>query len=478
MVSKRDQLQAYQFLVQRAISALVTRETDPEHPPFRRPAGAAFVSISLAIVSLAVAGLYGMIKPGGNSSWQKDSAVIVERETGTRYVYLNNRLYPVANYTSALLLLGDYHATEEVSRDSLAGVPRGPRIGIPDAPDALPGTDRLLTGSWSLCSVPASDVAGSQIEESVLLAGAAPRGGAGMGDNALLVELVSTGDRYLVWHGYRHRIVDYGTVGTGLTLASEPWARVDQAWLDVLPEGAPIGPLAVAQAGELSTALSGRTDIRTGMLLMVQTTGGGRQYYLAERDALRPITELQYNVQLADAQMMSAAYPGDEPEPVPLAPALAAAARQLDPVDASADAAPGARPSIVRLSDQEATVCATFAPGQAAPALTVNPGLPPVDPLSATARRSSNGTPLADRVYVPPGWAAVVEAMPSGQSPSGTLTVVTDLGRRYPLATPDVLKMLGYSSVTPVRLPAGLVSRLPEGPSLDPNAAMRQTVAG
>jgi hypothetical protein len=33
MASKRDQLHAYQFLVQRVISALVTRETDPEQPP-------------------------------------------------------------------------------------------------------------------------------------------------------------------------------------------------------------------------------------------------------------------------------------------------------------------------------------------------------------------------------------------------------------------------------------------------------------
>lgn len=476
MASKRDQLQAYQFLVQRAISALVMRETDPEQPPFRRPTGAAFASIALAIVLLACFGVYGMIVPGGKNSWRTNAAVIVEKETGTRYVYLNERLYPVANYASALLLLGDHGATEQVSSNSLAGVPRGPRIGIPDAPDALPGADRLLTGSWSLCSAPASDLAGSQIEESVLLVGAEPSGGSGLGENALLTQLVSTGDHYLVWHGYRHRIDDYGTVGTGLALTSEPWARVDQAWLDVLPEGAPIRPLTVAQAGEVSTAVPGRTDVRTGMLLVVQTSGGGQQYYLAERDALRPITELQYDIQLASAQLMSAAYPGSDPRTIQLGPAQAAAARQLDPAEAAPDAAPGARPSIARLTDQAATVCASFAAGQAMPDLIVGPTLPPADPLSTTTRRSADGTPLADRVYVPPGWAAVVEAMPSEQAPVGTLVLVTDMGRRYSLATPDVLKMLGYSSATPVKLPAGLVARLPEGPGLDPNAATRQTV--
>ncbi|NBH04274.1 type VII secretion protein EccB, partial [Amycolatopsis sp. SID8362] len=75
-------------------------------------------------------------------------------------------------------------------------------------------------------------------EESVLLAGAAPAGGAALGDRALLVELVTTGDRYLVWRGYRHHIEDYAAVGTGLALTAEPWARVGRPWLDVLPEGA------------------------------------------------------------------------------------------------------------------------------------------------------------------------------------------------------------------------------------------------
>jgi type VII secretion protein EccB len=474
MASKRDQLQAYQFLVQRATSALVTRETDPEQPPFRRPGSASFAGIALAIVALACVGVYGMVVPGGNNAWRKDSAVIVEKETGTRYVYLNERLYPVANYTSALLLLGDYRATEQVSRESLAGVPRGPRIGIPDAPDALPGADRLLTGAWSLCSAPASDLAGSRIEESVLLAGADPAGGAALGDQALLVELVTTGDRYLIWRGYRHKLNDYGAVGTGLALTAEPWARVGQAWLDVLPEGAPIGPIAVAQLGEPSVAVPGRGDIRVGMLLEVRPSGGGRQYYLAERDALRPITALEYDIQRAAAHM-AAAYPGGEPVAVPLAPSLATTARQLDPAEPVAGAAPATRPSIARLRDQETTVCATFNDGDAAPQLTVDPALPPADPMSTTARRSAGGTPLADRVYVPPGSAAVVESMPSAQAPAGTLTVVTDMGRRYPLATPDVLKMLGYPSARPVRLPAGLVARLPEGPSLDPTAARLQS---
>ncbi|MER7274638.1 type VII secretion protein EccB [Dactylosporangium sp. NPDC000244] len=469
MASNRDQLQAYQFLVQRATSALVTGETDPEQPPFRRSAVASLAGIALAIVALAGFGVYGMLVPGGNGAWRQDNAVVVEKETGTRYVFLDGRLHPVTNYASALLLLGTHGSTVLVSRDSIVGVPRGPRIGIPDAPDALPGPNRLLSGAWSLCSAPASDGAGARIEESVLLVGTAPGAGLDLADQALLVELVPTGERYMVWRGRRHRIEDDKTVGAGLALATESWARVGRSWLDVLPEGEPIGPIEMARAGAPSSAVAGRGDIRAGALLMVQASGG-RQYYLAEADALRPITELQYDIQRAYPPTL-AAYSGGDPGAVPLAPSLAAAARQLTPADAAGGAAPATRPAMVRLRGDDTTACATFAPGEATPRLSVEATLPPADPLSTTARHSAGGLPLADRVYVPAGRAAVIEAMPSALAPAGTLTVITDMGRRYPVATPEVLGMLGYSGISPVRLPAGLVARLPEGPGLDPVAA-------
>ncbi|CRK58767.1 PROBABLE CONSERVED MEMBRANE PROTEIN [Alloactinosynnema sp. L-07] len=466
MASKRDQLQAYQFLIQRAISALVTRETDPEQPPFRRPAGASFAGIALAVIALACVGVYGLIVPGGNSAWRSGDAVIVEKETGTRYVYLDGQLHPVTNYASALLLVGDHAKTQLVSRDSLVDVPRGPRIGIPDAPDALPAADRLLTGSWSLCSTPAADAAGARVEESVLLVGASPTGGAPLGDAALLVELAGTSDRFLVWRGYRHKITDYATVGTGLALTSEPWAKASQEWLDMLPVGTPIGPITPAEPGAPSSAIPARPDLKVGALLVVETSGGGLQYFLAEQAILRPITALQYDVQRAHTGAA-----------MPLTPSLAASAKRLDPPGANASDAPAHRPKIASPRDR-ATVCATFDPGATTARITLNPGLPPGDTMTTTARNTERGIPLADHIHVPPGWAAVVEAMPSAEAPTGTLTVVTDMGRRYSVGEPDVLKMLGYGGANPVRMPAGLVARLPEGPGLDPQAAFRQSLVG
>jgi len=53
----------------------------------------------------------------------------------------------------------------------------------------------------------------------------------------------------------------------------------------------------------------------------------------------------------------------------------------------------------------------------------------------------------------------------------GVLYLVTDLGVRYQVPSPDVLAMLGYAGVTPVPLPAEIVALLPTGPGLYPQAA-------
>ncbi|MEV4757337.1 type VII secretion protein EccB [Micromonospora sp. NPDC049559] len=470
MASKRDLLQAHRFLTQRVLSALVTRETDPEQPPFRRPSGAVWGSIAIAAVTLTAVGVYGLVVPGGNRAWRDGAAVIVVKETGTRYVYVDGRLHPVLNYASALLVLGRNAPTRTVSRESLVGVPRGPRIGIPDAPDALPRADRVSTAGWTLCSRPAPDETGGTVDRSVLLAGAEPTGGRTLDEAALLVEVPETGDQYLIWRGYRHRIRQPDTVTVGLALRAAPRTRVGLAVVDVLPAGEPIAPIPVPQAGRPSTAVPRRPELRTGQLLRVQTSGGGVQHYLVERDRLRLISELQYDIQLAHRETV-AAYRGGEPIGLPLGLVAATEARQEVPPTPGPDAAPPRRPDFAEPGPGPVTVCATYDDGRWVPRLRVGAALPAPEAMTATAGRTAEGLPLADLVYVPPGRAALVEVMPSVTARSGTVLLVTELGRAYPLAGREVLRILGYDRVTPVRLPAGLVARVPLGSGLDPLAA-------
>lgn len=470
MATKRDQLQSHRFLVQRVVSALVTRELDPETPPFRRPSGAAFGGIAVAVVALLAVGVYGLIVPGGNRTWRNGPAVLVVKETGARYVFLDGRLHPVLNYVSALLALGRNAPVRSVSRNSLAGVPRGPRIGIPDAPDAVPASGSVLRGGWSLCSAPTADRTGSTVDETVLLVGSEPAGGAPLDDAALLVAVAQTGDQYLIWRGHRHRIRQPDTVTVGLALRTEPRARVGTALVDVLPAGEPLAPIAVPGMGTPSTAVPRRPDLRAGQLVTAQTTGG-EQRFLVQTDRLRPVTELQFDIQLAWRET-AAAYGGAEPQAVPIGIGSVADARQEPAPATGVDAAPPRRPGFVGADRGPTAVCVTYDGGAEVPRLRTGATVPDARATATTAGRTAEGLPLADRVFVPPGKAALVEVLPSPRSPSGTLVLVSDQSRAHPLA-PDVLPILRYERVKPVRLPAGLVSRVPLGSGLDPVAARR-----
>jgi type VII secretion protein EccB len=471
MASKRDQLHAYQFMVQRVISALVTRETDPEQPSFRRPTNAAFGGVAIAVIALAAVGVYGIINPGGNQAWADGKSVIVEKETGTRYVYLDGRLHPVANYTSALLALDDHAKTTSVSRDSLVGVPRGPRIGIPDAPDALPGKDALLGGAWTLCSQPTEDLTGAMVPTSVLMVGERA-GGRHLRDRAVLVDVPETGERYVVVGGYRHLIARQDQLAVGLALRATPAVRVSPAVVEAFPEGSPIAPIPVPAVGQPSAAVPSRPDILVGQLL-VTPTSGGEQYFLAQPTELVPITRLQYDIQIGHAAT-AAAYPDGTPAARMLGAIEANSAAQAAIPAARAGDPPSVRPDFVA-GDALSTVCLTVAPGADVPDVTLASAMPDADTLTATPRRTDGGAPLADRVLVPPGSAALVEAVPDMGAPAGTLVLVTDMGTAYPLAAPEVLKVLGYDGVKPVRLPAGLVARVPMGSGLSHDAAMRRS---
>ncbi|WP_305789925.1 type VII secretion protein EccB [Symbioplanes lichenis] len=468
MPSRRDQVQSYQFFVQRLTSALVAREPDPEAAPFRRLGGAGLGGIMIAVLVLAGAGVYGILRPGGATSWKEGDAVIVEKETGTRYIYRKDedRLHPVANFASALLALGS-SSTLQVSRNSLTGTSRGTVIGIPDAPDSLPDPKRMLDGPWTLCSQPTRDEAGERVATTVLTVGRRIGGGRDPQDAALLVRDDATEVLYLVWRDHRYEIKDKDTVVEGLTLISAPVVAAGGAWLNALPAGEPIGPLSVAGRGGASSAVPGGV---IGRVYGVESAAGGRQYYLAKRSALVPITELQASVQLADPATR-AAYRNAKPGVQGLAADTAAAAPKEEPGADGQYRAPAQVPEIAQLTGDAPAVCAEYAPGEDQPRVTLDAQVEPITEPVGTAGRTSNGVPLADRVVVEPGYGVLVRAMDSPDAPAGTLNLVTDLGLRYPLSSDDVPNVLGYGAVTVVDLPSSLVVRLPAGPALDPEAA-------
>jgi type VII secretion protein EccB len=246
-VSRQDQLHSYQFTARRVVSAVVTGETDPAQSPFRRLAGSALVGALAAALSLAAVAAYGVLEPGGGTGWRDSSAVVVEKETGARYVYLDGALRPVPNYASALLIIGSGQAhTVSVSRRSIEDVPRGAPLGIPGAPDSLPEAGRLLGGPWTMCTDPAG--------RSTLYIAAPVPGGRPLADAGLLVRPAGTagGEVWLLWHGHRHRVTDFAL--GALAWRGAPVLGVAPGLLATVPVGPDLAAIPIAQRGRRSRA--------------------------------------------------------------------------------------------------------------------------------------------------------------------------------------------------------------------------------
>lgn len=469
MATRRDQLHSYQFIFRRVSSALIVHEPDTEHLPFRRLGGAVFGGLMVAILIAAAFGVYGLFKPGGNASWKKKDAIIVEKETGAVYVYRGSKLHPVLNYTSALLIAAQGNASAtEVSRGSLRGAPRGSVLGIPNAPASLPEAGQVLGTPWVLCSTPDQNKAGQPITASVLTVGQKPAHAHTLGDAGLLAKDAGTGQLYLVWHQHRYAIPKPDIVLGAMVWSSAPQISVASAWLDALPAGQDLVVPTVPSPGGESSAVSGA---KIGEVFVVHGSHT-EQYYVALADALAPLTELQAGLLLGDPAMSSA---NDGRQAAELSPAAAASARHdtsLRPGDSEATP-PSTPPDLARDDDvDKGAICAAYQGSGAAPKVMVGSSADTSNGVP-THGQTKKGVSLADRIMVPTGQVAIVQGVGAKDAPAGGLNLVTDQGLRYPIPSDDVLSMLGYDSVKPESLPASLVARIPAGPALDPDRAKK-----
>ncbi|MGC5051576.1 type VII secretion protein EccB [Micromonospora sp. DT48] len=454
MASRQDQLHSYQFTVQRTVAALVTRDPDPARSPLRRLAGAGLAGLLVASIGLGGTALYGLVT-GDGATWRDPGAVIVERESGARFVYREDKLHPVLNYASALLIIGVQRPkTVLVSRRSIDGVPRGLPLGIRDAPDSLPAAAGLTTAPWTVCSVSPTEHASAT--RSVLLVGTSDSGGRPLGRDALLLR--DPGGRlHLLWQQRRHLIRDADRVLAALAITRSRSVPVAAALLNAVPAGTDLAPLDPPGVGRRSARVAGA---RVGDVLVVSNPGGGRQYAVVLRDGLAAITELQAGLLLARTGQR-------EPERISLG-RFAALPQLPDLVPAGPDAPPGTLPRLA--TSDSSTICARVGDDTGRVDLRLGGELPPLPPVS---ERPTDAT-SADHVVVEPGRGAIVESVATPGAGGGAISVVTDLGRRYALAGPEVTGMLGYGDVPPVRLPAGVVSLVPAGAPLDPTVARRR----
>lgn len=461
MASRKDQLHSYQFMMQRVISSMVLHETDPEQTPLRRGVGAVFGGVMLTGLLAIAFGVYGVISNNMGNRWQEDGVLVIERETGAHYLYQDGALQPVLNYASARLLTGSADA-QRVPGRNLVDLPRTVPVGIPGAPDSLPGQDRTVRAPWTICSAQGEDAAGSTTTTTMLLVGERVPGSTPLAEQGLLVRDSEDGTRHLIWRSTRFQIggEDPDQVIRSLYGLQAQVVDAGTAWLNGLPEGPDIAPPEIEQLGEESEAVS---DREIGELVY-HPVADGRQHYLVLDDGLAHLTELQM-------LLVSGQY-AVEPVEITAAAANAAPTSEALTPPAGSTAAPQVPPELITGTvDDDATLCAETDEGRQRPEVSVGGDLSVVSGAIPTITESPEGIRLADWVLVPPAHVAVVRAIQSETAASGSLHLVTDLGMRYPIPSEQVLHSFGYTERDVVEMPAELVNRIPAGPTLDPTAA-------
>jgi type VII secretion protein EccB len=478
MWSRRDQIQAYQFVRRRTVSAVLLGDANHAVSPTRRPTTGLITGIVVTILVVVGFGLYGVLRPGGSSAWRTDGAIVQERESGARFVLSGDGLlHPVPNYASARLLVGESGRLVRVSRNSLAAAARGPAIGIPGAPDALPPATRLLSEPWTVCSARAVD-AGPGEPPVLGVVVAPPSGGRRvvLGSGAAVVAVAGS-ETYVITDGRRFRVrsEDPDAVLLGLGLGQARRVVVHPSWLATVPAGPDLGYLEITRRGEVSTALPG-VDARVGQIFVLRTAGSsGEQFFVLLVDGLAPIATTQARLVLADPRT-AGAYPDGDVAPRQLPPAALAAGPTSD-TDLDRAQYPVTAPEALTFTPGEDVVLCSrtqgFRAGVPAVELTLSFEVPAPAGVRALTLPVPGSAGTSAEVYVPAGAGALVRSVSAEGVTTGAVHLVTDEGRRYAVPDAESRAALGLEGTSPVEMPAQFVDLLPSGPALDRETATR-----
>ncbi|MBK6018619.1 type VII secretion protein EccB [Streptomyces sp. MBT53] len=465
MRSKRDQVQAHTFMMGRLTSGMLLADPDAPESPLGRTSRGALVGLIVGVLVCGGALVYGLLRPGGNDAWRSGDTLIVNKDTGARYLYADGRLRPVRNYASAVLIGGADLKTTSVGSASLAGTPVGRPVGITGAPDSVPSTGELESSPWQVCSTGSG-------AQTTLVPGA-PVETASVGAKSALVVKGPDKHTYLVWQGSRLELDEDSGAAESLGYASVTPRPVSAAFLDALVTGPDLATPKVEGRGTAGPELGGRAT-RIGQVFRV-VAGSGNQEYLLQKDGLLPVTDTQSALLLGDPDTRTEAYDGGAPNVV-----------TIDVSDLRAHQAPGSAgtdPSVAGLPDSPPSalalaagesVCAQVDPADGQVRVTsvrvAESALSPAaqaDPTALTA-----ACVPVDRVVARPGHGTLARALgAAGETVGDTTFLIGDDGVKYRIPDANALAALGYDGATPVKVPSTLLAMLPTGPELSARAA-------
>jgi type VII secretion protein EccB len=467
MKSRKDQVQAYFFVVGRLAAAVTHGKPDVLESPSKRMTTGTVLGFVLAAVIMGVFGIFGMFVPsGGDSSWRQEGALVMDKTSGARYVYLGGQLRPVLNYSSARLVSAESGGKiTSVSPGALAGTPVGPAIGIAGAPDSLPAPDKVDAGPWTVCVQGATTPSGAAVI-TLLLGHPA---GTALGDGQAFLVSVPGGALYLVSRGKRFHVPG-SAVAAALGYGALHPFDVPPAWLNTLPQGPDLTAPAVAGIGEPGPVIEGRQSLVGQVYRVRNPVIDTEQDYLVRRDGLAVLSRTGAALLLA-APGTRQAYPDGAIEPVRVGPealtglpvaASAGIAAELPPVPPEVVSPPAGWQPCVRQTPVTG--------GAAVPVAELVPGDRVVRASVPLGTHQAGMT--ADRVAIPAGRGVLAHDVPAPGA-GGVTYLVTEAGEKFPLADAETVSALGYTAAAAVPVPVPLLDLLPTGPLLSGDAARR-----
>lgn len=439
MQTQRDHVHAHTFMMGRLSSALTLGDPTSAEIPGKRAQNGLLIGIVLMVLVVAGFAVYGWIVPGGSRAYRQNGAILVEKESGSRYIYRDGVLYPTANLASAMLLQGSSAKVVLISKKSLKDLPRGRTVGIAGAPAEVPAPAELSTGPWLTCPAPSGRL-GVNLDPR---AQAAP-----LPDARYTVARGPDGTTYLITRTQKHRIGDPAAL-LALGAGNARPVGVPATWLGWLPDGPAIAPAKIDGAGTAGPRVGGRPH-QVGTLFRLRSGAGEEQFFVLRRDGLAPMSRTEF--------------------------LLSAAAGRQAPVDlAAADVVHAERSAddslLTRLPDL--TGLRPEDPGGRMLCLQQRPRWP--DTFTSTAAfvpRSSSAVDDRGRtsIRVRPGSGLLVTPGPVPSQGTPVLFFVSEQGVAYRLGDTGAAGALKFGGLPAVPLPAALLEALPQGPVLTTSA--------
>jgi type VII secretion protein EccB len=507
MRSRREQVEAHRFITSRMNQALVLANPDSIERPLRRIGVSIFAStmvLALIFAGFAIATLFGK----GNDDPVFNSIILV-KGTSTIYVYTTDdgkeptkedpaKLWPVTNYTSALLLLQPYDGkvpVQTLKPESLADKPRGFMVGIDGIPAEPPSKAELLQNQdWNACSMPREQGStdGFQLTQLVIKDMEKPTNWLS-DDKWVLVKTAIDEESseepvyFLLWNDKKYEITDLRALDAlGLTEAQA--VPVNENVINTILPGAPLTIEPEDYFGQPSEEGVQSTD--GAAVTYAQPLEISGAFYTLVKDGengdeLAKITETQKEL----LQTLTTT-------PVAVDPSA------LVDYGAQATFGSGDFPTTV-LSDTvwepdsgRPAICAVYDPNsttnKADEGTEIRVAMYDTAPKQLTDSAEaveftkegdifSNVEGIAAQTVVEPGRAVLADSRTnSGATIQANTFLIDSLGFQFGIVdkgeTDSTQRLLGYGDVRPVSVPDTMISLIPRGADLDPNEARKQLV--